>query len=44
MIGGNLVYIVNQLGQIVAWDPVSAHMPASAFHELIAEFADGILE
>lgn len=40
IIGGKLVYVVNQLGQIVAWDAAAAHVPDNAFHDLIREFAD----
>lgn len=36
IIDGKLVYLVNQLGQIVAWDA----SPDNAFQGLIAEFAD----
>lgn len=43
IIGGKLVYIVNQLGQIVAWDTAAAHVPDNAFHGLIAEFADAMV-
>lgn len=43
IVGGKLVYVVNQLGQIVAWDWATAHVPDNAFHDLIAEFADEMI-
>lgn len=43
IIGAKLVYLVNQLGQIVAWDYAAAHVADNAFHGLISEFADEML-
>lgn len=40
IVGAKVVYVVNQLGQIVAWDYAAAHVPDNAFHALITEFAD----
>ncbi len=38
IVGAKLVYIVNQQGQIVAWDYASAEVPDNAFHALIRDF------
>jgi hypothetical protein len=38
IVGAKLVYIVNQQGQIVAWDYASAEVPDNAFHPLIRDF------
>lgn len=40
IIGGKLVYVVNQLGFIVPWDMAAAHVPDNVFHGMIREFAD----
>lgn len=40
IIGGKLVYVVNQQGQVVAWDYASADVADKAFQALIAEFQD----
>ena len=37
------MYLVNQLGRIVAWDWAAAHVPDNAFHGLIAEFSDEMI-
>lgn len=40
IIGGKLVYVVNQHGQIVAWDYASAHVADNAFQAVIRDFQD----
>jgi hypothetical protein len=40
IVGGNLAYVVNQLGLMVAWDCAPAHLHATAVHDRIAAFQD----